>query len=231
MYYVKNEEAKHLPCKIKPFRDSTDLYIPYKLTIYNNRLKSLKFLGIYDGWSYGRLYGKSLFYNLDNLELYDFSGESKNLKEEDNYNKYGNDTYWRIGHIFKYKKNIFPFFGRDFYYYKRYTLSNKNDRFNLKQILRDSIKKQLYTLDYNLNVDIKKSIIDSLYRISNKKRFNISFETKSSLVTKKIRAKINSSEQEAVYVNLNDSIIGMSKKEQIDYLTKYMKQITPIDSF
>jgi hypothetical protein len=228
-YYVENTKAKNLPCKIRPFRDSIYVYIPYQLTIYNNRLNTLKISNIYEGKSNGYNYGKYLLYNRENLELNDFWNPSKKLKTENNYRENGDNAYWRIQHIIKYRNNIFPFLTRDFYYYKRHTLSNKNNRFNVKQINKDSIQKQLYTLDYNITTNISKSIIDSLYKDTNNKRFNVNFKSEL-LIRKSIRAKINNEEQEIVYLNFYDSIKGMNKEENIKYLRKQMK-LQPKDMF
>ncbi|SEA72663.1 hypothetical protein [Bizionia paragorgiae] len=228
-YYVENTKAKNLPCKIRPYRDSIYVYIPYQLTIYNNRLSALKISSIYEGKSNGSNYGKYLLYNLENLELNDFWNPSKKLKTENNYQKNGDNAYWRIQPIIKYRNHIFPFMTRDFYYYKRHTLSNKNNRFNVKQINEDSIQKQLYTLDYNIATDISKSITDSLYKATNNKRFNVNFKSEL-LIRKSIRAKINNEEQEMIYLNFYDSIKGMNKEEKIKYLRKQMK-LKPGDMF
>ncbi len=228
-YYVENSEAKSLPCKIRPFRDSIYVYIPYQLTIYNNRLSTLKISNIYEGKSHGHNYGKYLLYNCENLELHDFWNSSKKLKTEKNYRKNGDNAYWRIQYIIEYRNTIFPFLTRDFFYYKRHTLSNKNNRFNVNQINKDSIKKQLFTLDYNITTNISKHIIDSLYKATNNKRFNVNFKSEM-LIRKSIRAKINNEEQEMIYLNFYDSIKGMNKDEKIKYLREQMK-LQPKDMF
>ena len=228
-YYVENMNAKNLPCKIRSFKDSIYVYIPYRLTIYNNRLNTLKISNIYEGKSNDHNYGKYLLYNLDNLELNDFWNPSKRLKTEKNYQKNGNNAFWRIQHIIKYRNHIFPLLKRDFYYYKRHTLSNKNNRFNVNQINKDSIQKQLFALDYNIDTNINKSIIDSLYKATNNKRFNINFKSEL-LIRKSIRAKINNEEQEMIYQNFYDSIKDMNKEEKIKYLKIQMK-LQPEDMF
>ena len=228
-YYLKNTEAKNLPCKISPFRDSIYVYIPYKLTIYNNRISNLRISNVYDGYSRGHGYGKKLLYNLDDLELHDFWNGSKKLKVENNYANYGDKAYWRIQHTIEYKDHIFPFLGRTFYYYKRFTLSNKNDRFKIKKFSRDSINRQLYTLNYNLTTSIEKSTIDSLYTINNNKRFNIHFDSET-LIIKRIRANINTEAQEMVYDNLYDSIKGMNDEEKRNTILKLLER-QPKDDF
>ena len=231
-YYAINKEAKNLPAKVRPIRDSTYIYIPYQLTIYNNRINNLKLSHIYDGNPSVNRYGKYLLYNLDNLELTSFRNGSAKIIEEKNQQKYGNDSYWRYKYTFKYANNIFPFLSRKFIYYKRYTLSNKNNRFQINEISRDSIKKQLYTLDYNIITNIEKYIVDSLYKANSNKRFNIYFESEH-LVTKKIRAKINTEEQEIIYLNLYDSIKGMDidKEETKGYLLELINRRHSKDMF
>lgn len=228
-YYVENTKAENLPCKIRPFRDSVYVYIPYQLKIYNNRLNTLKISDIYEGKSNGYNYARYLLYNRENLELNDLWNPSKKLKTENNSKKNGDNAYWRIQHIIKYRNHIFPFLTRDFYYYKRHTLSNKNNRFNINQINKDSIRKQLYALDYNISTNISKPIIDSLYKATNNKRFNINFKSEV-LIRKSIRAQINNEEQEMVYLNFYDSIKGMNKDEKIKYLREQMK-LQPKDMF
>ncbi|MGJ8659993.1 MAG: hypothetical protein ACSHWV_09065 [Cellulophaga fucicola] len=230
-YYVNNTEAKNTPCKIRPYRDSIYIYIPYQLTVYNNRLSPLRLYGIYDGKLNGSNFGKYLLFNLDNLELNSFWNGSKKLKKEDYYQNYGDDSYWRIQHTLKYKNLIIPFSKRKFYYYKRYILSNKNNRFNIKGISKDSIKKQLYSLDYNVASIIDKSITDSLYSLNSHKKINITFHSKP-LIIKRIRARINSEKQEIIYINLYDSIKGrdMDKEENKQYLLNFFKR-QPKDMF
>ncbi|MFV0540167.1 MAG: hypothetical protein ACK5MZ_02885, partial [Aestuariibaculum sp.] len=223
-YTIENTEDRDRPCKVRPFRDSAYVYVPYKLTIYNNRLTSLKLSGIYDGHSY-HSFAKYLLYNEGGLELDDYANSSKREKE----GSYSRDSYWWFRYLIKYRGYIFPIFGRDFYYYKRYTLSNKNNRFNIKQIDKDSISKQLYALNYNLPINIAQTTIDSLYSVGNNKRFDISFKSEL-LIIKKIRATINSEKQEVVYVNLYDSIKGMAKQEKIEYVKEYLK-LKPNDNY
>ncbi len=224
-YYLKNIEAKSIAYKIRPFKDSVHIYIPYQLTIYNNRLSTLKLSRIYDCNKNSVNYRKYLLYNLDNLELNSYWSNSLTLKTENNYQNHGEDSYWRIQHIIEYRKIIFPFFKRKFYYYKKFTLSNKNDRFKINEINRDSIKKQLYSLDYNIETIIKKPIIDSLYKLNNNKRFYVSFDSEK-LIIKKIRAKINNEKQEMIYVNLYDSVRGkgMTKQEKKKYILDFFKK-------
>lgn len=228
-YYVKTAEAKNLPCKVRPFRDSAYLYIPYKFTIYNNRISNLKISGINDGGIDAYSREKYLLYNGHNLELESFWNPSTELKKKNNRKAYGDKAYWRIQYVLKYREHIFPFLKRDFYYFKRYTVSNKNDRLKIKQISRDSIRKQLYALNYNVPIAIGQSTIDSLYQINNNKRFNVRFSSRA-LVIKMIRARINNEKQEMVYANFYDSVKGMERKEMRDYMLKRLKR-QPEDSF
>jgi len=230
-YSLTTLEARNLPCKVKPYRDSLYVYIPYQFTIYNNRLTPLKLSSIFDGNTNGSSYGKYLLYNLDNLELNSYFSGSKKLIIKNNKRKYGDDNYWRIQYLFKYRKLIFPFYKRQFYYYKRFTLSNNNNIFKVNAVNRDSIKKQLYALNYNITTTLNKSVKDSLYALNNNKRVNVSFSSEP-LVIKKIRARINNQTQELIYLNLNDSIKGrdMNKDENRKYILDFYRK-QPEDMF
>ncbi|CAZ95702.1 MULTISPECIES: hypothetical protein [Zobellia] len=207
-FEINNTEARDIDYKVRPFRDSMFIYTPYKITIFNNRLSSLKISSVYDGL---REYRPNLLYNDDGMELGTLFGESRERFENELF-------LFKI----KYSKTIFPFTKRDFYYYKKYTISNKNDLFGVKNIPKDSIYKQLAEQDYNVSTNRHGNIIDSLYKTNDQKVFVVYFYNDSGdFEPKYVKTKINSNQQLAV--NISDSIQNMNLMQKKEYLLKVLK--------
>ncbi|SHI46232.1 hypothetical protein [Pseudozobellia thermophila] len=194
--------------KFRPYRDSIFIYIPYKITLSNNRLSSLKISNVYDGFGG---YRPNLLYNDDGIELCTLYGQSRE--------RFENEAFLLKT---KYSRTIWPLTKREFYYYKKFALSNKGDVFGVKNVPKDSIYRQLAELDYNLTRNRRKKLIDSLYRMNDQKVFVVHFfNDAGDYAPKYIKTKINSNQQ--VAVNIIDSIgnMGMAQKKQ--YLLKVLK--------
>ncbi|WP_324023681.1 hypothetical protein QSV08_12555 [Maribacter sp. BPC-D8] len=217
-FAVKNSEALSLGFKVKPFRDSINVFIPYEITVYNNRYQSLELGRIYD--ENDRDYRPNLLYNKDGVELGRLYNDSKK--------QYEDEPYWLK---LEYRDIIFPFTKRVFYYYRKHTLSNKNDVFNIKEIDRDSLYKQLAELNYNINLNKNNHIIDSLYKVNRMKIFNVDFDTERFTLSKYIKAKINSNEQIAINIDYRDSMQNMTKAQKRAYVLKLAKTNTKLDDF
>lgn len=196
---VYNDREYSYDCKKMPFGDSLMIYIPYKITISNNRFRLIDIERI-DDENYARssdLY-KNLIFNKEGVEITNnFERDS-----EINYLQY------------KYRKTIFPFTKRTFYYFKgvpiKYILKNKNF---------DLINRQWSNLKRTYNIKISKRTIDSLYEANYKKRFNVNFGNSDySFMPEYIMAKINDNKQKQV--RIIDSVKYLNKQEQIDYLLK-----------
>lgn len=203
-FSVKNEKALNLKYKIKPYQDSVVVFIPYTITIANNRLEMLRFNSILDEKvTAGDDVMQNLIYNNDGIELTDFEEKSKEKFESD---------YFKI----KYRKTIFPFKNKIFYYYKSHTLYKQTRSQNIDL---QEINAQLINLKNNINFQIHQKVIDSLYGADNQERFNINFtDNDNRFMPKYIKAKINSNKQ--IPVKIIDSLRNMNKDEAKKYLLK-----------
>lgn len=224
-FQAKNKRA-NLPYKVYPFRDSVYVFIPYKITVYNNRYKFLDIDEIVDENLMD--YRSNLLYNKEGIELRTYIGKSKFQYEKPMLGIEGDVVMYHIK--LPYCRTIFPFYKRDFYYFKRHKLSNKNDVFKVEKNNRDSIYEQLIKLSYNLkNPSETASLIDSLYKSDNHKIFNIDFKGRKYR-PKCIKAKINSKKQ--IAVNYEDSLsIFMSPKEQAVWLINALKRSKRFEDF
>lgn len=213
-FQAKNKRA-NLPYKVYPFRDSVYVFIPYKITVYNNRYKFLDIDEIVDENFMD--YRANLLYNKEGVELGTYFGKSRNQYEKPMLGIEGDIVKWHIKIPFC--RTVFPFYKRYFYYFKRHKLSNKNDVFEVKNISKDTIREQLIKLSYNFkNPREIELLIDSLYKSDNQKIFNIDFKG-AKYRPKYLKAKINSKKQ--IAVNYADSLsIFMTSKEQAEWLVE-----------
>jgi hypothetical protein len=215
-FELENSEAKKIGYKVRPFRDSIYIYIPYKITLYNNRLESLKIIRILDENSHN--FRSYLLFNMDGIELASLHYRSKE--------QYGDQPYWPKA---QYRATIFPLTKRTFYYYRKHKLHNKHDIFGVKKRNKDSIYKQLSELKHNFCISNKNSTIDSLYKTDHLKIFNIGFETERSTRIKYVKGKINSAKQIAVNIDLFDSIpVNLSRAQQTKHLMELMIKTSPM---
>ncbi|WP_125720235.1 hypothetical protein [Flavobacterium ustbae] len=196
---VFNDREYNHDCKKMPFGDSLMIYIPYKIIISNNTLRLINIERI-DDENYARnspIY-RNLIFNKDGFEI------TNNFERDSEIN------YLR----YKYRKTIFPFTKRTFYYFKgvpiKYKIGNKDF---------DLIQKQLSDLKITYDIKISKKYIDSLYEVNNKKRFNVNFENSAyRFMPEYIMAKLNDKKQK--HVKVIDSLKCLNKQEQVEYLLK-----------
>ena len=205
-FVVENGRVSNLKYKVIPLEDSMLVFIPYKIVVANNRLQQIKLKSIYDDYiTKGKIQATNLIYNRYEIEITNYSGRS-NKRYESEYD------YIKM----KYRKTIFPFTTRTFYFYKSHMLSNPSD---IKTIDYSEVEEQLSNLNVTINFKIDEKTIDSLYKIDDQKRFNVSLMDDSKrFMPKYIKAKINSKSQ--IPVNTIDSIKKMNKEDAKKYLLK-----------
>lgn len=209
-FEVENGRVSNLKYKVIPLEDSMLVFIPYKIVVANNRLQQIKLKSIYDEYiTKGKIQATNLIYNRDEIEITNYSGKSNKKYESD---------YFKM----KYRKTIFPFTTRTFYFYKSHMLSNPSD---IKTIDYSEVEEQLSNLNVTINFKIDEKTIDSLYKIDDQKRFNVSLMDDSKrFMPKYIKAKINSKAQ--IPVNTIDSIKKMNKEDAKKYLLKLARTDT-----
>ncbi|WP_125720229.1 hypothetical protein [Flavobacterium ustbae] len=206
---IEQERAREVPVKFHLDRNDKgkrliNVYIPYKITIYNNKLNEITITFFSDG---GWGFGNNLIYNTQGMELNDY--------RQVHYAEKFCDTY------LKYRRTIFPFFSRTFYYYKKHVFFEDSLKYNFREFEYAEYSKQLELLSNDLKIPIKKSIIDSLYKSDKKKRLNIHFDDyKHHVIPIFIESRIDTKEQRLV--DICDSIKSMNKEESVIYLKKYL---------
>lgn len=206
---IEQEKAVDVPIKFHLDRNDKgerliNVYIPYKITVCNNRFKKVKIQSFRDGnWGFGN----NLVYNVQGMELNDYS--------QAHYAEKFCNTY------LKYRRTIFPFFSRTFYYYKKHIFFEDKLKYNFREFEYSEYSEQLDLLANELKIPIKKSIIDSLYKSDYGKRLKVHFEDNDPrYLPIFIKTRLNTNEQ--TYIDIHDSIKGMNEKEAKEYFIKYM---------
>lgn len=146
--------------KTYPVHDSVIWYVPYQITVHNNRPLLVKLTRILDDiavkpWNY-------LLFNDQNIEIgARYSPESNDL--QDNY----------LGQ--KYRQTIFPFIPRTFYYFRAHALPNTALRIDPSSLSRDSpILDSLYDADdgKRFNLSFSKRGHENNFEISLRAKIN-----------------------------------------------------------
>ncbi len=213
--YVENRPDRGMAAKIYPLRDSVILYVPYRITVHNDRPAPVKLTGILD--NIGVKPWNHLLFNDQNIEI-DALYRPEYNDLQDNY----------LGQ--KYRRTIFPFIPRTFHYFRAHTVSSTALSLDTSSFSLDRIREQLTDLSKNIDIHIDSPILDSLYDADDKKRFNLRFSKRGyeNNFEISLRAKINRSEQRIV--SIRDSIKGLSEAEAKDFLINYMRRSVVISS-
>lgn len=210
--YLKNKPAKEMQCKFYPFRDSVLIFLPYIVTVFNNRFQLLQLSGVNDDRPSSGF--NRLIFNKNGVEINSlYDPTFKDL--QDNYIQ---NTY---------RKTIFPFTNRNFYFFRSHLLSQKEFEFDFEKYTREEILVQLKDLSKNFHIKRNKAMIDSLYKEDENQSINIYFG--KGLASIDLRAKLNRNEQKLVIPQ--DSIRDMSKDEAKMWLQNYYNKIPISDSF
>ncbi len=207
--YVDNSPDRERTLKIFPFRDSVVVYIPYQITVHNNRLMPLRLTGIRE---YARVAPwDHLLFNAQNVEI----DELYDPKYNDLWNNYLKQ---------KYRHTIFPFMKRTFYYFRPHVLSGAALGVDSSSFSWDLIRDQLKDLSKNMDIHIDDAMLDSLYHADDGKLFRLRFSKRGYENNFEIDlvAKINRPEQRLV--SIRDSIRGMSDAEAKDFMINHVKK-------
>ena len=193
-FKISNQRAENQQYKAIELQTQTFVYIPYEITVANNRSSILSLKRIVDHSSFEDLsFYDNLIFTADGIKI--DRGSSK---------------------LEKSSRTILPFTTSKFYYFKRHTLANHNSA--AFKTDPESFE-QLNTLNAKATLKIPQKIIDSLYQSDFGKRFNIHFGGEKISDTKFAKLKISEEKQQQVI--LGDTLKGMDKEAAQRYLLKY----------
>lgn len=229
--FIKKEiVGNNIPPKINwylgednKFGDSIILYLPYKFTIENNRLRKISIENLYYSQMRDiRGYEKTLYY--------DESGNPFGYLELKSDRQYLLDELLgekKLINYFKLKNigTIFPFTSKSVYYYKSYKLSTKVFQNGISkqeyaQISENFIGNQRKSLYHKEIFPIQKRIIDSLYADDKKQNLLFTFKKQSKSKYGFYRIKYQLANNEQIFSDFYDTIEKMSKEELYNFLSK-----------
>lgn len=194
--------------------DSILVFIPYKVTVSNNRFREISLPDIYyktNHDDYGlasSTNGNSLYFDEDGKQLNEDLMITKS--EKINYNEMSLAMKWE-----KWKEAnrniIFPFCSKSFYFYKSTMLKYKTDRKTFVYLNDNFREKQTQSITETPFVRIPKDKIDSLYQADKKTKIALILRTNKIQGWFQIHYQMKDGTQK--FYDMYDSIRKMSREE------------------
>ena len=169
-----------IPIKIGPYsslngNDSVLVYVPYKFSVSNNRLKKIEIGKVMFNNSFSGSYDKHLLFDNKGLVL---GREFNRLKLDNLLHKKQIIGYLQL----YYNKEIFSFSDKEYYFYKPFkfkksSIDGLNNHNKFRELVHNFLYYQKQKLHNKSKFNPSKKVIDSLYKLSENTKIILSYNS------------------------------------------------------